>query len=125
MSSRQMHHLYIAGRFSTSYRVAIGADFITKSLPNPLDPENRMGVVLQIWEHFSSLSSAFLRGTVRCRDTNVRCPLRHPSSRWWNEFREQAPVREGEEDFCCVAVGNKVDVGTGTPNGSASIGKRR
>ncbi|KZP07467.1 ras-domain-containing protein, partial [Athelia psychrophila] len=99
---------YIAGRFSTGYRATIGADFITKSLPNPLDPENRTGVVLQIWdtagqERFSSLSSAFFRGAAS-----------HAIllwTRWWNEFRERAPVREGEEeDFCCVVVGNKVDV---------------
>src|SRR5882762_10411279 len=30
--------------------------------------------------------------------------------KWWNEFRERAPVREGEEeDFCVVVVGNKID----------------
>lgn len=31
-------------------------------------------------------------------------------TKWWNDFREWAPVREGEEeDFC---VGNKVDIGS-------------
>ena len=33
-------------------------------------------------------------------------------AKWWNEFRERAPVREDEEeDFCVVVVGNKVDIG--------------
>ena len=32
--------------------------------------------------------------------------------KWWDEFRDRAPVREGEEEeFCCVVVGNKIDVG--------------
>ncbi|KZP31903.1 ras-domain-containing protein, partial [Athelia psychrophila] len=117
---------YIAGRFSTGYRATIGADFITKSLPNPLDPENRTGVVLQIWdtagqERFSSLSSAFFRGAdavILMYDVSSPKSLQS-LQRWWNEFRERAPVREGEEeDFCCVVVGNKVDIGTVTPNGS-------
>lgn len=39
--------------------------------------------------------------------------------KWWNEFRDRAPVHEGEEeDFCCVVVGNKVDVGSA--NGQAN-----
>lgn len=32
-------------------------------------------------------------------------------TKWWNEFRERAPVREGEEeDFCLLVVGNKIDI---------------
>ena len=39
--------------------------------------------------------------------------------KWWTEFRERAPVRDGEEeDFCCVVVGNKIDV-SGSKNGVA------
>jgi GTPase SAR1 family protein len=34
----------------------------------------------------------------------------HSLRKWWDEFKQRAPVREGEEDFCCVVVGNKVDV---------------
>jgi Ras-related protein Rab-7A len=42
----------------------------------------------------------------------------HSLLKWWNEFRETAPVREGdEEDFCCVVVGNKVDVAGPSKNG--------
>jgi hypothetical protein len=40
---------YISGRFSSGYRATIGADFITKTLPNPIDPEQGSGVILQIW----------------------------------------------------------------------------
>jgi hypothetical protein len=38
---------YIEGHFSTGYRATIGADFITKVLPHPTDPEQ--SVTLQIW----------------------------------------------------------------------------
>ncbi|KZP31917.1 hypothetical protein FIBSPDRAFT_1023506, partial [Athelia psychrophila] len=52
-------HLIHRGSLLNGYRANIGADFITKSLPNPLDPENRTGVVLQIWvrsfAHFHAL----------------------------------------------------------------------
>ena len=83
---------YISGRFSTGYRATIGADFITKTVPHPRNPDEL--VTLQIWVHlfpssshhstpeltllfslsiyytqdtagqerFSSLSSAFFRG---------------------------------------------------------------
>ena len=44
---------YISGRFSSCYRATIGADFITKTLPNPIDPEQGTGVVLQIWVSLS------------------------------------------------------------------------
>jgi hypothetical protein len=38
---------YISGRFSTGYRATIGADFITKSLPDPKTPTELIS--LQIW----------------------------------------------------------------------------
>lgn len=40
---------YISGRFSTGYRATIGADFITKTLPDPIGREGDPGVALQIW----------------------------------------------------------------------------
>ena len=38
---------YITGRFFGRYRTTIGADFITKTLPHPNNPEE--SVTLQIW----------------------------------------------------------------------------
>ncbi|KIM78596.1 hypothetical protein PILCRDRAFT_50498, partial [Piloderma croceum F 1598] len=108
---------YISGRFSSGYRATIGADFITKTLPNPIDHTQGASVVLQIWdtagqERFSSLSSAFFRGAdavILMYDVSSPKSL-HSLRKWWDEFKERAPVREGEEeDFCCVVVGNKVD----------------
>ena len=38
--------------------------------------------------------------------------------RWWAEFREKAPLADEDmEDYCCVVVGNKVDM-AGTENRS-------
>lgn len=37
--------------------------------------------------------------------------------KWWQEFRDRAPVPDDQvERFCCVVVGNKIDVSL--PNGS-------
>ena len=55
----------------------------------------------------------------------------HSLRKWWDEFKQRAPVREGEEeDFCCVVVGNKVDVlgvrnseGIAAENASGVIGE--
>jgi Ras-related protein Rab-7A len=46
---------YISGRFSNGYRATIGADFITKTLPHPTDPDDN--VVLQIWVSVEPQSS--------------------------------------------------------------------
>ena len=46
--------------------------------------------------------------------------------KWWNEFRERAPVREDEEEsFCVAVVGNKIDfpVASGSGHGGASNAK--
>ncbi|TFK48109.1 ras-domain-containing protein [Heliocybe sulcata] len=107
---------YISGRFSNGYRATIGADFIGKTIPHGGHPDE--GVTLQIWdtagqERFSSLSSAFFRGAdaaVLVFDVN------HPQTlealrKWWEDFKEKAPVRDDEvDDYCCVVVGNKVDL---------------
>lgn len=38
-------------------------------------------------------------------------------TKWWSEFREKAPVPDEEVDnFCCVFVGNKIDVHSGKDN---------
>jgi Ras-related protein Rab-7A len=72
-------------------------------------------------ERFSSLSSAFFRGAdaaILMFDVNDRRTL-HALRRWWEEFRDRAPVLdEDAEHFCCVVVGNKVDlVGDGWADG--------
>ncbi|KAG2065130.1 ras-domain-containing protein [Suillus decipiens] len=107
---------YISGRFSTSYRATIGADFITKSLPDPKTPTEIIS--LQIWdtagqERFSSLSSAFFRGAdAVLLMFDVSAPqTMHALTKWWEEFKHQAPVSDEEVDnFCCVVVGNKMDL---------------
>jgi Ras-related protein Rab-7A len=107
---------YISGRFSTGYRATIGADFITKSLPDPKTPSEVIS--LQIWdtagqERFSSLSSAFFRGAdAVLLMFDVSAPeTMHALTKWWEEFKHRAPVSDEEVDnFCCVVVGNKMDL---------------
>jgi len=41
---------YISGRFLGGYRATIGADFISKTIPHPTEPEQN--VTLQIWVGF-------------------------------------------------------------------------
>ncbi|KZT24294.1 ras-domain-containing protein [Neolentinus lepideus HHB14362 ss-1] len=117
---------YISGRFSNGYRATIGADFISKTVPHHNHPDEN--VTLQIWdtagqERFSSLSSAFFRGAdaaILVFDVN------HPQTlealrKWWEDFKEKAPVRDDEvDDYCCVVVGNKVDL-VGTSNGDGKV----
>ncbi|KAG2102512.1 P-loop containing nucleoside triphosphate hydrolase protein [Suillus discolor] len=107
---------YISGRFSTGYRATIGADFITKSLPDPKKPTE--AISLQIWdtagqERFSSLSSAFFRGAdAVLLMFDVSAPeTMHALTKWWEEFKHRAPISDEEVDnFCCVVVGNKMDL---------------
>ncbi|KAG1724826.1 ras-domain-containing protein [Suillus paluster] len=107
---------YISGRFSTGYRATIGADFITKSLPDPKNPTEIIS--LQIWdtagqERFSSLSSAFFRGAdAVLLMFDVSAPeTMHALTKWWAEFKQRVPISDEEVDsFCCVIVGNKMDL---------------
>ncbi|KAI0757780.1 P-loop containing nucleoside triphosphate hydrolase protein [Daedaleopsis nitida] len=110
---------YISGRFTTGYRATIGADFITKSLPHYSSRDEL--VTLQIWdtagqERFSSLSSAFFRGAdavILMFDVNQPQTL-DALTKWWDDFRDKAPVPdETLDEFCCVVVGNKVDIAAG------------
>ncbi|KAG7440602.1 ras-domain-containing protein [Guyanagaster necrorhizus] len=112
---------YISGRFSNSYRATIGTDFITKTVPHPT--KNGEYVTLQIWdtagqERFSSLSTAFFRGAdavLLMFDVNASQTM-DALKKWWQEFREGAPLAEEDaEDFCCVVVGNKMDLANGEP----------
>jgi len=130
---------YISGRFTTGYRATIGADFITKSVPHHSSQDET--VTLQIWvrdlvailcgrdetgvvqdtagqERFSSLSSAFFRGAdaaILLFDVNQPETLQ-ALVRWWDDFREKAPVPDEDlQDFCCVVVGNKIDLARDTP----------
>ncbi|KAK2464909.1 hypothetical protein APHAL10511_002985 [Amanita phalloides] len=108
---------YITGRFFGAYRTTIGTDFITKSLPHPTNPEEK--VTLQIWdtagqERFSSLSSAFFRGAdAALLIFDVNSPDTMESLiKWWDEFSANAPLDDDDmESFCCVVVGNKIDIG--------------
>ncbi|KAG6889263.1 hypothetical protein C0995_002258 [Termitomyces sp. Mi166 len=107
---------YISGQFSSGYRATIGADFIVKTIPHPRNPADR--ILLQIWdtadqERFSSLSKAFFRGAdavLLMFDVNAPATMA-ALTKWWAEFREQAPLADEDiQDFCCVVVGNKIDV---------------
>ncbi|KAF8808601.1 ras-domain-containing protein [Phlegmacium glaucopus] len=109
---------YLSGCFSNGYRATIGADFITKTLPHPTDPNQ--SITLQIWdtagqERFSSLSTAFFRGAdaallmfdVNTPDTMLAL------KKWWDEFCDGAPVADEDiNEYCCVVVGNKIDAVT-------------
>ncbi|KAG6880135.1 hypothetical protein C0992_005219 [Termitomyces sp. T32_za158] len=67
-------------------------------------------------ERFSSLSKAFFRdadAALLMFDVNTPETLT-ALTKWWAEFREQAPLADEDmEDFCCVVVGNKTDVDIG------------
>ncbi|KAJ3994758.1 ras-domain-containing protein [Lentinula boryana] len=111
-----MRGQYISQRFSTGYRATIGADFITKVVQ-----VGEEMVTLQIWdtagqERFSSLSSAFFRGAdaaLLVFDVNTPDSL-HALKKWWEEFKVHAPLEDDElGSFCCVVVGNKLDLGEG------------
>ena len=43
--------------------------------------------------------------------------------KWWNEFRERAPVGEDEEAFCVAVVGNKIDFPVASGSGHGRVGK--
>ncbi|KAF8896758.1 P-loop containing nucleoside triphosphate hydrolase protein [Gymnopilus junonius] len=119
---------YISGRFSTGYRATIGADFITKTLPHPTRADQ--SVTLQIWdtagqERFSSLSTAFFRGAdAAILMFDVNTPETMLSlKKWWAEFCDRAPVLSDADmnEYCCVVVGNKVDmIGKGDGEGPVS-----
>ncbi|KAJ7597198.1 ras-domain-containing protein [Mycena floridula] len=105
---------FITGKTSQNYRATLGADFITKTMSVGKDEE----VMLQIWdtagqERFSSLSSAFFRGAdaaLLMFDVNQPKTL-HDLIKWWQEFCDRAPLHESDmQDFCCVVVGNKIDL---------------
>ncbi|KAJ7865165.1 P-loop containing nucleoside triphosphate hydrolase protein, partial [Mycena olivaceomarginata] len=107
----------VSSRFSTSYRATIGADFITKTLPAPPFAPDDEPITLQIWdtagqERFSSLASAFFRGAdaaILMYDVTAPDTL-YALRKWWDEFKDKAPVREEEmSGFCVAVVGNKVD----------------
>ncbi|KAH9855732.1 ras-domain-containing protein [Lenzites betulinus] len=118
---------YISGRFTTGYRATIGADFITKTLPH----HNLSGelVTLQIWdtagqERFSALSSAFFRGAdavILMFDVNQPQTL-DALTKWWADFRDKAPVSdEAVDEFCCVVVGNKIDIAQAAANPHSAV----
>ncbi|KAL7285985.1 hypothetical protein ACG7TL_001100 [Trametes sanguinea] len=116
---------YISGQFTTGYRATIGADFITKTLPHHSSPGE--SVTLQIWdtagqERFSALSSAFFRGAdavILMFDVNQPHTL-DALTKWWADFRDKAPVPDDAvEDFCCIVVGNKIDIAQAQADGTS------
>ncbi|EIW65333.1 ras-domain-containing protein [Trametes versicolor FP-101664 SS1] len=118
---------YISGRFTTGYRATIGADFITKTLPHHNVPDEL--VTLQIWdtagqERFSALSSAFFRGAdavILMFDVNQPQTL-DALTKWWGDFRDKAPVPdEAVDEFCCVVVGNKIDIAQAAGSGHSAV----
>lgn len=74
-------------------------------------------------ERFSSLAVAFFRGAdavILVYDVNKPETLQG-LRRWWNEFKDRAPVMDEEaEDYCCVVVGNKIDLSTSEGNEPSS-----
>ncbi|KAJ4469202.1 hypothetical protein J3R30DRAFT_3713853 [Lentinula aciculospora] len=111
-----MRGQFISQRFSTGYRATIGADFITKVVK--VDEDTGEMATLQIWdtagqERFSSLSSAFFRGAdaaLLVFDVNAPDTLQ-ALIKWWEQFKVHAPLEDDElGSFCCVVVGNKVDL---------------
>ncbi|KAI0259311.1 P-loop containing nucleoside triphosphate hydrolase protein [Gloeopeniophorella convolvens] len=117
---------YVSGHFSTGYRATIGADFISKTLPHPSNPDE--SVTLQIWdtagqERFSSLSAAFFRGAdaaLLMYDVNQPATL-HALARWWAEFRARAPLADDDvADYPLVVVGNKTDLVRGAADAAVS-----
>lgn len=102
---------YISGRFSTSYKTTIGADFSTKDV--------QIGDVLatlQLWdtagqERFQSLGLAFYRGADACvlvydiSDAQSFAKLDY----WRDEFIRAADIA-GAREFPFVVLGNKSDL---------------
>ena len=65
-------------------------------------------------ERFSSLSLAFFRGAdAALLIFDVTSPdSMHALKKWWNDFRDKAPVEDEDvQEYCCVVVGNKTDTG--------------
>jgi Ras-related protein Rab-7A len=43
-------------------------------------------------------------------------------TKWWAEFRDSAPLADEDvADFCCILVGNKMDLATGSGDRSAEV----
>eukprot|EP00919_Chromeraceae_sp_WS-2016_P056073 GHVR01133149.1.p1 GENE.GHVR01133149.1~~GHVR01133149.1.p1 ORF type:complete len:185 (+),score=14.83 GHVR01133149.1:46-600(+) len=102
---------YVNKRFTSQYRITIGADFMTKEVL----VEDKQ-VTLQIWdtagqERFQSLGVAFYRGADACAlvfDLNSQKTFEALSS-WHEEFLAQANPRDPSL-FPFVVFGNKVDL---------------
>jgi Ras-related protein Rab-7A len=101
---------YVSQKFTTQYKVTLGADFLRKDLQ--LDDKL---VTLQIWdtagqERFQSLGVAFYRGADACI---LVYDITNPKSfanleHWRSEFLVQAGPAD-EDSFPFVCLGNKCD----------------
>ncbi|KAI1783705.1 ras-domain-containing protein [Ganoderma leucocontextum] len=107
-----VHRRPVHDRIQGDYR----RGFYNEDTSPPDHPDEQ--VTLQIWdtagqERFSGLSSAFFRGAdavILMFDVNEPQTL-GALTKWWDDFRDKAPVPdERVEEFCCVVVGNKIDV---------------
>lgn len=100
---------YIKGKFSDSYKVTIGADF----LPKTITVDDR-AVYLQIWdtagqERFQSLGTSFYRGADGCVlvfDVTKRKTF-DSLKKWKAQFIEQ---KHAPPDFPYLVLGNKIDL---------------
>ncbi len=75
-------------------------------------------------ERFSALSSAFFRGAdavILMFDVNQPQTL-DALTKWWGDFRDKAPVPdEAVDEFCCVVVGNKIDIAQAAGSGHLAV----
>ena len=116
---RYRFHHEDSATLQRSERVCDLADLGTSTSMCPLNLRVCCSRPMLLWqdtagqERFSGLSSAFFRGAdavLLMFDVNRPDSLRG-LQKWWDEFKARAPVAdEDAEDFCCVVVGNKIDL---------------
>jgi Ras-related protein Rab-7A len=102
---------YVNNKFSSHYKVTIGADFLSKDV----DIDDRI-VTLQIWdtagqERFQSLGVAFYRGAdaVMLVYDLTNAKTFENLKDWREEFLHQANPK-GADSFPFIVVGNKKDL---------------
>jgi Ras-related protein Rab-7A len=102
---------YVSKKFSSQYKVTIGADFLTKEVT----VDERL-VTLQVWdtagqERYQSLGVAFYRGADACilvfDLTNMKSF--QGLDRWRDDFLIQTSP-DDPENFPFVLIGNKIDL---------------
>jgi Ras-related protein Rab-7A len=113
---------YVSKKFSSQYKVTIGADFLTKEVT----VDERL-VTLQVWdtagqERYQSLGVAFYRGADACilvfDLTNMKSF--QGLDRWRDDFLIQTSP-DDPENFPFVLIGNKIDLAN---QGQRQVGGR-